>query len=426
MPLLESITQVLKDPSRPIFLFGSTPPREGTSVDSAKKSAKKFAERSAVLAIDGFIIYDIQDEEGRTTTERPFPFRKTIDAGLYASFFPQLTGKQCVVYKCVADQTKEEFIEWLNRAADEYGHVAYNLVGAASSKHGNTGISLPQAAALTVAKSNCAFGCVAIPERHTAKGNETTNMLRKIDIGAEWFITQGVFASEPVIKLICQYSDLCRERGIVPKKVVLTFAPCGRPKTMQFIKWLGMFVPEAAEKRIFESSNPVRESLALLNELLIEILEQTGGSGVPLGVNIESLSIFKEEIDAAHELFHMLQATLLNHRGSPWSVRWFDLKKKLAFTAAYASSESLQQLQQIYATIEDLPNVDSFISSYENSTRNAPALIEDGKVAEGKVKEEEDVTQVISKEYPDIRQLYICIAAAGLVGFALGRLSVRR
>ena len=38
-------------------------------------SSFKFASRSATLATDGFIVYDIQDEGGRTTTERPFPFR---------------------------------------------------------------------------------------------------------------------------------------------------------------------------------------------------------------------------------------------------------------------------------------------------------------------------------------------------------------
>jgi hypothetical protein len=55
------------------------------------------------------------------------------------------------------------------------------------------------------------------------------------------------------------------------------------------------------------SANPVAESVNLLCELLQEILKQTSGSGVPIGVNVESLSIYKEEIDAAHDLFQKLQ-----------------------------------------------------------------------------------------------------------------------
>ena len=60
-----------------------------------------------------------------------------------------------------------------------------------------------------------------------------------------------------------------------------------------------------------------------LAELLEQILSATAGSGVPLGINVESVSIFREEIDAAHELFRRLQAIILNSYGSPWSVKWY-------------------------------------------------------------------------------------------------------
>ena len=62
MPFSESLVTVLQDGTRPVFLFGSTPPREGTTIEKAKETCAKFAARSAVLATDGFIVYDIQDE----------------------------------------------------------------------------------------------------------------------------------------------------------------------------------------------------------------------------------------------------------------------------------------------------------------------------------------------------------------------------
>ena len=40
-----------------------------------------------------------------------------------------------------------------------------------------------------------------------------------------------------------------------------------------------------------------------------DILEQTKDSGVPLGVSVESVSIFKNEVEAAHELFRRCQHT---------------------------------------------------------------------------------------------------------------------
>lgn len=302
-----SLVNALQDPSRPVFLFGSTPPREGTTIEKAKESCAKFAARSAVLAIDGFIVYDIQDECGRTTMERPFPFRKTMDPALYASFFPAVSAKQCVVYKCVVENSMEDFDAWLDTATKTYHHTAFNFVGAASSSVQYKGPTLATAGNRAVERGDCKFGCVTIPERHTTKGNEDENMIRKAKLGSEWFITQGIFSADALVSMLNSYGQKCKERGMVPKKVVLTFAPCGRAKTMTFIKWLGMHVPEEVEQRILGAAVPVQESIVVLCELLKNVLLQTGGSGVPLGINVESLSIFKEEIDAAHELFQKLQ-----------------------------------------------------------------------------------------------------------------------
>lgn len=115
---------------------------------------------------------------------------------------------------------------------------------------------------------------------------------------------------------------------------------------MTFIKWLGMFVPEDVERRILDSESPVQTSVSLLKELLGTILLESAGSGVPLGLNVESLSIFKEEIDAAHELFQSLQALMLNSRGSPWAVRWFCVRRSLAYSAARASEDTLDDFEE--------------------------------------------------------------------------------
>ena len=88
------------------------------------------------------------------------------------------------------------------------------------------------------------FGCVAIAERHTKKNNEQYNMMRKQNYGAKYFITQGIFDATAIVRLIKDYGALCRELDVEPRKIILTFAPCGREKTLRFIKWLGMKVPE--------------------------------------------------------------------------------------------------------------------------------------------------------------------------------------
>jgi hypothetical protein len=304
----DDFTNDLINPARPSFLFGVSPPKEGTTPEKAKEIAMKFCSRSAVLATDGFIVYDIQDEKGRVETERPFPFRKTMDASWYATLFPIIAGKQCVVYKSVVEDTIEGFHDWLDIAVSQHGNKAFNLVGAPTSKIEYHGPSLTQASQIVKHRHEAKFGCVCIAERH-GKRDEALAMCTKSEWGAEWFISQGVYSAESMVRLLNDYGTLCRARGVVPKKVIITFAPCGRPKTMNFIKWLGMEVPADVEQRILTAESPVNESITLLCELLQNILERTSGSGVPIGINVESLSIFREEIDGAHTLFQRLQVS---------------------------------------------------------------------------------------------------------------------
>ena len=355
----EDLVDILRDSSRPTFLFGSTPPREGTSPEKARESCRKFVARSAVLATDGYIVYDIQDEKGRTHLERPFPFRKTLDPSWYATIMNDLSGKRSVVYKSVVEAELGVFDKWVENANDTHGHNTFVFVGAPSSKceyKGPTLVEAMQHVRDSKTHSNCAFGSVCIPERHIKKGNEHLNMLRKTENGAEWFITQGIYDSGPLVGLLQQYGDACRARSITPKKVMMTFAPCGRPKTMTFIKWLGMNIPATVEERILGSADPVQESINICSEVLTSILEGAASSGVPLGINVESLSIFKEEIDGAHRLFGVLQAKLLNARGSPWAVRWIcipTMRIRLSRSNLQASATALGSIAETSHTAKD-------------------------------------------------------------------------
>ena len=115
---------MLRCSSRPVFLFGSTPPREGTAPDAVSTTARKFSRRSAVLATDGFIVYDLQEETGRTTMPRPFPFRRTVDCASYAAELARISCKPTVVYKCVVEAELQGFESWLQRSF-AFGHRAW-------------------------------------------------------------------------------------------------------------------------------------------------------------------------------------------------------------------------------------------------------------------------------------------------------------
>jgi len=324
------LARALADPARPTFLFGSTPPRDGTTAAEAAQICAKFVARSRAHASDGFIVYDIQDESSRNAESRPFPFRRTIDPSEYAQHFPPASGKSTVLYKACSEADEAAFASWLD-GAQRRNHHTLNLVGPSSS--GDTPrISMERAAALVNERPGMAFGCVTIAERHLTKGTEHLVLLRKAGYGAKWFISQAVYDAEATIKLLHDYAGECRRRGCRPVKILLTFAPVGRPKTLQFVKWLGVHVPSAVEERILAKANAtesktkeaaVLESIDVCCEALQRILQMAGGCGVPLGLSVESLSGFREEIDGCFELFRRLQATMLDSVCSPWAVRWY-------------------------------------------------------------------------------------------------------
>ena len=329
-----SLADNLSDPTRPTFLLGDVPPREGTPPGKCLSICQKFMTRSRTLACDGFIVYDIQDEPGRATSgiERPFPFRQLMDSSEYAALLSRSSGKPCVVYKCIADA---KFEEWIDRASTEHGHSAINLVGRPSASQSYEGPTMAEAMQIASTKEQrTKFGCVCIAERHTmeaaaARGKkyptEHLNMLKKQKAGARWFVSQAVYDAEPTIRLLTDYAAECRKAGLAPRKVLLTFCPVSRPKTMQFVKWLGVRVPDETETNILQSDKPVDSSIDVLCTLLRTILQETSGIGVPLGISCESVSIYKAEIDGVHELFRRLQSILLDARGSPWKVHWVEI-----------------------------------------------------------------------------------------------------
>ena len=73
------------------------------------------------------------------------------------------------------------------------------------------------------------------------------------------------------------------------------------------MKWLGISIPAETERIILGSDMPLTESLQVCASALSHILEAVGIDGVPLGINVESVSIRKEEINASVDLYHTLR-----------------------------------------------------------------------------------------------------------------------
>ena len=121
------------------------------------------------------------------------------------------------------------------------------------------------------------------------------------------FVSQVIYRPEATGEMLRAYDRHCREKGVEPSLIALNFAPCGHRKTLQFMRWLGVDVPDAAEERIFSADDPVAASVRVCRDNLAQILESTADLSVPLGVAAETVSKRGAEIDASVELLDVLQ-----------------------------------------------------------------------------------------------------------------------
>jgi hypothetical protein len=296
----------LPDPGQGVLLYGTTPPRLGTPAENIAAAADKLAARLAGLPLDGVVVYDIQDETGRTSQARPFPFVGTVDPREYAKFFQLPT----VVYKALGDVDEAGWHAWLFDTAHAHRVRFVSVVGRPTSgvRH-----ALPLSRAIRIASGHAAsftVGGVVIAERHDAQRSEAARLLAKGIEGCGYFISQTVYHAPPTQRLLADYLRDCRGAGTAPKRIVLTFAPCGREKTLAFIRWLGVNVAPETERTILGAANPLAKSIEICCDNLRRILDGAYAAQIPLGINVESVSINRDEIDASIDLVHALREVM--------------------------------------------------------------------------------------------------------------------
>src|SRR6186997_2949636 len=117
----------LVDPRERVSLYGTTPPRLGSTREQVANAVEKLGERLRGLPVDGVVVYDIQDEAGRTEAARPFAFTGTVDPRGYA----QLLGRPTIIYKALGSMDEAAWRSWLAETAPH--HPLVSVVGRPTS-----------------------------------------------------------------------------------------------------------------------------------------------------------------------------------------------------------------------------------------------------------------------------------------------------
>jgi hypothetical protein len=260
------------------------------------------------VGVDGLVLYDIDDESDRNPQERPFPFLPTMDPAEYLA--RDLAGLEvpAIVYRAVSKYPEDGLRSWLQ--AQDPARVLSVFVGA-SSREKAVATSLLRAYELrTEVRPELPLGGVAIPERHARTGKEHLRLIAKQAAGCSFFLTQVVYDANAAKDLVSDYRYECAAHDLAPVPIIFTFSVCGSVKTLEFLQWLGVNVPRWIENDLRHADDTLGASYDQAVATAVELVTFCRRVGVPVGLNVESVSIRKVEIEASTRLAARLGAEL--------------------------------------------------------------------------------------------------------------------
>jgi hypothetical protein len=293
-----------------IRLYGIAPPKLASAPARLHEIAAEQVVRLRALAPEGLVVYDIQDEPGRGDEARPFPFLPTVDPEGYAHSTLAELAIPKIVYRCVGAHSREAFSSWLDTVRAASGRHLSVFVGAPRGRAHGSGLPLAEAYELARSVPNLLLGGIAIAERHAVKGDEHERMLAKQDSGCRFFITQSVYDASSTKSLLSDYALSLQASGRAPVPIVLTFSPCGSVRTLELMKWLGISFPRWLENELRHSTDTLERSVDLCESVFADVQNYAREKHLPIGINVESVSIRKSEIDASVELYRRLSSRL--------------------------------------------------------------------------------------------------------------------
>ena len=302
----------IKQKESGVLLYGITPPKAQTSPEKILEIAEKTLNTLCLLDIDALTVYDVQDESDRTSEERPFPFSSALDPFEYASKYLTRLSVPKIIYRSAGKFTKEELSSWLRGLTANGFHPVF------------VGLQAPDSIPVTSLKEayeiwreheqHSVIGAVTIPERHAILKDEDVRILDKVDSGVSYFISQCIFNVEYTKKTLEDLSTACQNKNRPVPTIIFTLTICGSAKTLHFMEWLGIHIPEDIKEELKASTNPVRRSVEIAITIAKDLIQYCQERSIPFGFNIESVAIRKEEIEASLELLNTI-SDLLKARG---------------------------------------------------------------------------------------------------------------
>ncbi|MES2517936.1 MAG: hypothetical protein V4585_07505 [Bacteroidota bacterium] len=300
----------IKSKQSGILLYGITPPKSHTEPEKVKEIAEKTLSRLHSLEIDALVVYDVQDESARTDEERPFPFLSALDPFEFAKEHLHSLAIPKIIYRPAGKFTQEELSQWLeNLVAHNFSPV---FVGVPAPDFQPI-TSLPEAYKIWNKHQGISvIGAVTIPERHAILNDEDQRILDKMSHGVSYFISQCVFNVDYAKSMIDALEEGCIAQNQDSPTIIFTLTACGSKKTLHFMEWLGIHIPETLKEELMASENILERSVEVCIEIAEELITYCSAKNIPFGFNIESVAIRKDEIEASISMVNKINEMLKN------------------------------------------------------------------------------------------------------------------
>ena len=294
----------VRRPKRPVVVYEILPPREKDG--TLNSYAEKISSLLSQTHIDAINIPEVHDENERG--ERPVPNLERAEAREFGRLLQDRVGIEAIVNRVTVHDELEIQKKWIKETFYDYDIENIILVGGESSKIKYEGPSVNTTAEyitrdLNTGRFDFFCGGISIPSRNI----ESESLLRKGSNGIEFFTTQVLYDSTKINKMLKYYDEICEKNNVLPRRVLLSFAPVSSNKNIEFLKWLGVEIPSHTEKRLLdEDSDMTEKSLEIAREILNDVLNSNEKNNikVPIGLNVEHIMSynFQHSINMLQEL----------------------------------------------------------------------------------------------------------------------------
>ena len=298
------IRDKVKKPQRPVVAYEILPPREKDG--TLNSYAETISSLLSQTHIDAINIPEVHDEIGRG--DRPITNQKRGEPREFGMLLQDIVGIEAIINRVVVHEPYDEQIRWIKKTNTTYEIENMIIVGGESSKVDYPGPTVNEMLQFISRGYNSNGGdifCggIAIPSRK----DESKNLIRKSKHGSEFFTTQVLYNAENIIKMINNYQSRCNELDTFPRRILLSFAPVSSQKNIEFLKWLGVEIPDDTERYLKGRPGSMTErSLDVAVEVLNEVLDfiTVNNLKVPVGLNVEHIMSynFQSSVEMLQEL----------------------------------------------------------------------------------------------------------------------------